>query len=188
MMLVVTAGLLTILCRQVQVPLSDILRPLLPVWAVTARTHQHTTSSAEEVGHSWAILQQEQQGSTLLRHSSMKPAARSALWLLLLLCLAASSSGLTSSTRAELKRQTAKRWRHAAEVSRLRARSAARHFLEDRGAVSVALQLPTAPGFQVAIPLSGLPQHTCIPAVDVSAWTTQGILQRLGCVEPFCAY
>lgn len=72
----------------------------------------------------------------------MKAAAasghRAAVWLMLLLlvCMATSSSGLTSSSRAELKRQTAKRWRHVAEISRLRARSAARHFLEDRGAVS----------------------------------------------------
>jgi hypothetical protein len=58
------------------------------------------------------------------------------------LSLAASSSALTSSSRAELKRQTAKRWRHVAEISRLRARSAARHFLEDRGAVSAPQQLP----------------------------------------------
>jgi hypothetical protein len=64
-------------------------------------------------------------------------AARSAacLIVLLLACFTASSSSISPS-RAELKRQTAKRWRHVAEVSRLRARSGARHFLEERGAVS----------------------------------------------------
>jgi len=69
----------------------------------------------------------------------MQAAARSIglLLLLLLLCLAQYSSGLTNTR--ELKRQTAKRWRHVAEVSRLTARSGARHFLEERGAVSVWL-------------------------------------------------
>lgn len=66
-------------------------------------------------------------------------AVKCSLWLLLLVCLVAGSSGLTSKSRQELKRQTAKRWRHVAEISRLRARSGARHFLEERGAVSGGL-------------------------------------------------
>jgi hypothetical protein len=88
-----------------------------------AKHHPYTTHPLRSTLQQWMSV-------------AMRPFKLS-LWLLLLLCLAAGSSGLTSKSRQELKRQTAKRWRHVAEISRLRARSGARHFLEERGAVSV---------------------------------------------------
>lgn len=56
--------------------------------------------------------------------------------LLLLLCSAALVDSRSSKA---LKRQNAKRWKRVAEVSRLKAKSAARQFLENAGAVSAPL-------------------------------------------------
>jgi hypothetical protein len=63
-----------------------------------------------------------------------------ALLLLLLVGAAMDVDAARPNTRANsraLKRANAKRWRRVAEVSRLKARSAARQFLENAGTVSL---------------------------------------------------
>lgn len=106
----------------------------------TQRQHQQQKTTAAECGLVVAVVAGGATRAVCARMKRPPPGggtnvATRLLALLLLLSLLAQGSCVHRITK-ELKRQTAKRWRHVAEISRLRARSAARHFLEERGAVS----------------------------------------------------